>query len=237
MKKLIMLGLVLVLFCPAIHAKRKKEKAGDVQESTYIDKMYNFKFTLNDEDWKYKIGDNEEHFRLILTQKNPKIPTDYLDAPDYTYVPRIVVYADTSSWDVFSFLDSLISKTYSSDQKKEILKEFEIINPQAVLEGTEQDPTNTRQRLTVDIGGETGLYWEGQAQYRKYLPSPSDATKGKVVYGAYGGGITVGKKGKTIVLFCVMSEWDFFAPVMDQAMAMIKSLAWVGEEKETEDKK
>ncbi len=237
MKKLIMLSLVLVLFCPTIHAKKKKEKAGEVQGSTYIDKRYNFKFTLNEEIWKYKIGDSEERFRLILSQKNPRIPPDYLDASEFTYVPRIVVYADTSSWDVFSFLDSLISKTYSSDQKKEIFKEFEIINPQAVLEGTEREPTVTRQRLTVNIGGETGLYWEGQAQYRKYLPSPSDATKGKVVYGAYGGGIVVGKKGKTIVLFHVMSEWDFFAPIMDQAMVMIKSLAWVGEEKKTEDKK
>jgi hypothetical protein len=237
MKKLIMLSLVVALFCPTIHAKRKKEKAGEVQKSTYVDKQYNFKFTLNDEAWKYKIGDNEDRFRLILTQKNPKIPTDYLDAQDYTYVPRIVVYADTSSWDVFSFLDSLTSETYSSDPKKEILKEFEIINPQAAMEGTEREPIVTRQRLTVNIGGETGLLWEGQAQYRKYLPSPSDASKGKVVYGAYGGGIVVGKKGKTIVLFHVMSEWDFFAQVMDQAMAMIKSLTWVGEEEKTEDKK
>ena len=237
MKKLIMLSLVLVLFCPTIHAKKKKEKAGEVEKSTYIDKQYSFKFTLDENGWKCKIEDNEELFRLILSQKNPKIPPDYLDAPDYTYVPRIVVFADTSSRDVFSFLDSLVSKTYSSDQKKEILKEFEIINPQAVLEGTEQEQTVTRQRLTVDIGGETGVYWEGHAQYRKYLPSPTDANKGKVVYGAYGAGIVVGKKDNTIVLFYVMSEWDFFAQIMDQAMVMIKSLAWVAEEKKTEDKK
>lgn len=235
MKKLIMFSLVLVLFCPSIQARRKKEKAGEVQKSTYIDKKYNFKFTL-DEGWKYKIGNNKGHFRLILTQKNPKIPTDYIDAEDYTYVPRIVVYADTSSLDVFTFLDSLISDKYSSDQKKEILKEFEIINPQVVEEGTERDPVVSRKRLTINIGGETALQWEGQVKYIKYVTTSASAMGGKRVYGAYGGGIVVAKKGQIIVLFHIMSEWDFFASVMDQALAMIKSLEWTGQEKKAEEK-
>ena len=236
MKRLIAFGLVLALFAPALHARRKKEKAGSVKKMVYTDKKYNFDFTIDD-GWKYKIQKNEENFRLVLTQKNYEIPSDYLDAPDFTQVPRIVVYADTSSKDVFSFLDSLTSDTYSSDQKKEILKEFEIINEMAVEEGTEREATVTRKRLTVDIGGETAVHWEGQVQYIKYVTTSASALGGKRVYGAYGGGIVVAKKGKTIVLFHVISEWDFFRPIMDEVLAMIKTMDWVEEEKGTEEKK
>jgi hypothetical protein len=149
-------------------------------------------------------------------------------------VPRIVVYADTSSLDVFAFLDSLMSNTYSSDQKKQILKEFEIINEQAVEENTERETTVTRKRLTINLGGETAVQWEGQAKYIKYVTSSATAIGGERVYGAYGGGIAVAKQGKTVVLFHVMSEWDFFAPIMNEAMTMLKSLQWAQPQKEGE---
>ena len=236
MKKLILACLVLALFAPSLQARKKKEKAGKVESLVYIDNKYDFSFSIG-KDWKYTVQLNKENFRIVLTQRSYETPHDYLDAPEYTKVPRIVVYGDTSSISALVFLDSLVSGTYSSDQKKEILKEFEILNEQAVEEGTERDKTVTRKRRTITIDELSAAVWEGKANYRKYIPEPSDPNKGMRVYGAYGGGIVVAKKDNTIVLFHVISEWDYFANIMQEALIMITTLNWGGEEKEENKEK
>ncbi len=236
MKKLILACLVLALFAPSLQARKKKEKAGKVENLVYIDKKYDFSFSIN-KGWKYAVQLDKENFRVVLTQRSYETPHDYLDAQEYTKVPRIVVYADTSSISTLVFLDSLVSGTYSSDQKKEILKEFEIIDEQAIEEGTERDKTVTRKRRTITIDELTAALWEGKANYRKYVSTSVSAIGGKRVYGAYGGGIVVAKKDNTIVLFHVISEWDYFANIMQDALTMITTLNWGGEEKEDNKEK
>jgi len=236
MKRLILICLVFALFVPNLYAKRKTEKAGSVKDLVYTDKKYDFKFTI-DKGWKCKLRPNKGNYRMVLTQKNYEIPPDYMDAPGFTYVPRLVVYVDTTSMDVFAFLDSLRSEKYSSGQKKDILKEFEILNEQAVEEGTERQKTVTRQRRTITIGGGKAVLWEGQAQYVKYVSTSASSIGGKRVYGAYGGGVVAVKKGNTIVLFHVMSEWDFFASVKKDFMVMVNSFQWGGAQKGKEEKK
>lgn len=231
MKKLILACLVLVLFVPSLQARKKEKKAGKVKDLVYTDKKYDFSFSIG-KGWKYTVQLDKKNFRIVLTQRSYDTPHDYLDTPEYTKVPRIVVYADTSSISALVFLDSLVSRTYSSDQKKEILGEFEIINEQAVEEGTERDKTVTRKRRTITIDELSAAVWEGKANYRKYIPKPSDPNIGMRVYGAYGGGIVVAKKDNTIVLFHVISEWDYFANIMQDALTMITTLNWGGEEKE-----
>ncbi len=231
MKKLILACLVLALFAPSLQARKKEKKAGKVKDLVYTDKKYDFSFSIG-KGWKYTVQLDKKNFRIVLTQRSYDTPHDYLDTPEYTKVPRIVVYADTSSISALVFLDSLVSGTYSSDQKKEILGEFEIINEQAVEEGTERDKTVTRKRRTITIDELSAAVWEGKANYRKYIPKPSDPNIGMRVYGAYGGGIVVAKKDNTIVLFHVISEWDYFANVMQDALTMITTLNWGGEEKE-----
>ena len=225
MKRLIIVGLVLALAVSAADARRKRPKAGKVKDRVYCDNQYGFCMTL-DEHWKYSIGYAKDHFRLVLTQKNYEIPPDYMDAPEYTKVPRIVVYADTSSMTSSQLLDSLISETYSSDQKKEILKEFEILNRSMVEEGTERDATVTRKKRTLVIDGEPAAEWHGRAEYRKYVQTSATAIGGTRVYGAYGGGVVVAKKGDVVVLFHVISEWAYFENIMKQAISMISTLDW-----------
>lgn len=236
MKKLILTCLVLALLVPSLQARKKKEEAGIVKDLVYTDKKYDFSFNIA-KGWKYKIQPNKGNFRVVLTQKNYETPPDYMDAPEYTKVPRIVFYADTSSMGVLTFMDSLLSKTYSSDQKEEILKEFEILNEQAVEEGTERDKTVTRKRRTVIIDEQRAALWEGKANYRKYVSTSVTALGGTRVYGAYGGGIVVAKRDKTIVLAHVISEWGYFANIMQDALAMITTLNWGGEDEEKEETK
>jgi len=236
MKKLILACLVLALFVPSLQARKKKEEAGKVKDLVYTDKKYDFSFSIN-KGWNYNIQANKENFRVVLTQRSYDNPPDYLDTPEYTKVPRIVVYADTSSISALVFLDSLVSGTYSSDQKQEILKEFEIINEQAVEEGTERDKTVTRKRGTITIDELSAALWEGKANYRKYVSTSISAIGGRRVYGAYGGGVVVAKKDNTIVLFHVISEWNYFANIMQDALAMITTLNWGSEKKEEKKEK
>jgi len=217
MKRLLILASLILMIVPSVDARRKKEKAGEIDKDTYTDKAYGFQIKM-DEGWKVKINEADDPMRLVLVQKNYLIPTDYSDAPDYTKVPRIVVYADTSSLPAATFVDSLVSPTYESDQKKEIKKEFEILWEQELIPQGEQ---------RVDIAGERGAIWSAKATYMKEVATSANSLGGKRVYGAYGGAIIGVKKGDTIVLFHVMSEWQYFNDdVFKDAMTFVRSLTW-----------
>ena len=116
MKNLLIVTLFLAFGISTALAGRVKELSGTVENNVFKDKKYNFSLTLND-DWKYTLQKNEENFRLLLTQRNYDIPSGYISAPDYTQIPRIVLWTDTTSLNAFGFLDSLVSNTWRSGQK------------------------------------------------------------------------------------------------------------------------
>ncbi len=235
MKKLILACLIVTLAAPGLQARKKKDQAGKVQDKVFTDNKYNFSISIN-EGWKYKIQLDKSNFRLVLTQKNFEVPTDYRNASEYTKVPRIVFYADTTSMGAMAFLDSLLSGTYASHQKKEILKEFEILNDQAIEEGTEREKTITKRRTTLSVGGQVGAIWQGKSNYRKPIPHPSDINKGMMVSAAYGGGIVIARKDNTVVLCHVICEFDYFDDIMKEMMEMITSITWGGEIPRKEEK-
>ncbi len=221
MKKLVLLGLLVMLAAPGADARRKTKKAGKVEGLTYVDSKFDFKLTLSN-GWKYKIGKNKDNYRLVLTQKNYQIPPDYIDAPDYTKVPRLVVFVDTCQMGPLPFIDSLLSDKYSSKQKKEILKEFEIFHDYS--EGRQQ--VVPRQRKPITVNDQKGVLWTGKGIYVKEVSMSSSSTTdaGKRVTGAYGGGVAVVRKGDILVAFHVMCEWDYFPAVLEDVMGMVNSL-------------
>ena len=220
MKRLLIIASLFILLVPSADARRKRDKAGDINKDTYVDKKFGFSLKL-DEQWKVKINDNDDNFRLVLVQKNYLIPPDYADAPDYTKVPRVVVYADTTSMGLTAFVDSLVSNTYKSDQMSTIKKEFEILWEQELV---------PRGEDRLDVAGEKAVRWTGQAKYVKEVATSASSIGGKRVYGAYGGAIIGVKKKDTIVLFHVMSEWQYFQAVLDETMVFVNSLAWNDEQ-------
>ncbi len=225
MKRLLLLVMVLLLAVPTVEARKKKDKAGKMVGSVYQDKKYDFKLTVH-ENWKARIEKNKSNFRLILTQRKYGTPSDYADAPDYTKVPRVAVFVDTSSMGVFPFVDSLLSEGYKSEQKKTLLKEFEFLNePEIIPKG----------RSRIEVGGESGLIWKGQSKYIKEVQTSAGAVGGKRVYGSYGGAILAAKNKKTntIVLFHLMCEWEYFEPVLNEVKAIVTSLEWLPGEEES----
>ena len=225
MRRLIITLIIMAIAVPCLQARRPRDKAGEVKNDVYSDKKYNFKLTLNDE-WKYKIKKNDSKFRLVLVQKNYEIPPDYLDAPDYTMVPRLVLWVDTTSMSAFAFLDSLISENYSSDQRKELLREFDILNDNISEGGNSREKLVTRKKKAFNIEDKKALLWTGQMKYRKEVAISASSIGGKRVIGAYGGSMVGIKDGDNIYMFHLICEWNYFESNLAKAMQIIESITW-----------
>jgi hypothetical protein len=214
MKRILICGLFLILVAPVTEARRQQKKAGEIVGDIFKDHAYGFEVKVN-ENWKPKVGKEGEKVRIVLEQKNFSIPSDYINAKQYTKIPIVYMYVDTSSLGPHAFIDSLISPNYKSGQKNAILKEFEILNE------PEQIPM---QRSRLEIAGQSGLLWKVQAKYKKEVASSSSSMSGSMLNRSYGGAIAAVKIDDKIVMFYVITEWEFFEPVMQEVLPMIQSL-------------
>jgi len=221
MKRFLIVFMSLLLVAAfSVEAKRKSPKAGNVKDGVYTDSEYDFSLKLP-ESWKFKINKKDDPIRMVLIQKNYQIPPDYIDAPDYTYVPRIVVFAGKSDMNVFAFMDSLLSDSYKSEVKDEMMKEFEIFHDS--FEGREE--IVPRGRKTISFGEAKGVFWTAKGRYVKEVSLSSSGVGGKRVYGDYGGAVVLLQKDDILVAFHVMSEWNFFEQeVLPEADSMISSI-------------
>ncbi|MDD3731447.1 MAG: hypothetical protein PHU88_03625 [candidate division Zixibacteria bacterium] len=222
MKKLLIIISIILIVVPFAEARRKVKKAGEINNNVYIDNDYGFKLTLNNE-WNSRIRKGEENYRLVLVKKNYDIPMEYKDAPDYTQVPRIIVYADTSSIPILAFIDSLMSDSYKSEQKKNILKEFEILNESDLI-------PKGRKPISIGKSQSQGFQWLAQAKYTKEVATSAASLGGQRVYSSYGGAIVAINNNNTILLFHLMCEYQFFEPIFNQMLQIINTLEWVEQE-------
>ena len=222
MRKLLLLFMLVLLVTPTLFAGRKKEKAGTISDYVYTDKEYKFSLTLNEE-WKSKIQKNDEDFRLAITQINYGVPPEYVETPDYTKIPRMVVYVVKTDLPPRVFLDSLASNSYDSDVKNELKKEFEIISLTSSTGFTPEDLI-IRQKKSLDIGDHEGAYLTGQVKYTNEVALSASSIGGKRVKGGFGGAIAAVKDGDNMIVFHVISEWNYFEPVFDEALKIITSL-------------
>ncbi|MEW6049823.1 MAG: hypothetical protein AB1644_02000 [Candidatus Zixiibacteriota bacterium] len=216
MRRSILMLLAVLAAMPSADAARKKPSAGTIQEGVYRDSKYGFELKMS-ENWKAIISKDEDNLRLALVQRNYGIPPRYQNAPDYTVIPRIAVFADTSTLGAAAMLDSLLSQTCKSKQKKEILKEFEFLNLNDII---------PRNRKFTQVAGEAAVVWEGTVKYVKDISTSTSDVGGVRESGAYGGAVITTKKGNTILLFHLMCEDDFYNDVMKDALGIVNSLSW-----------
>ena len=224
-KRLILVVLALSVCFSLADARRKSAKAGELENGWYVDGEHGFKFRLPD-GWSVSIKEKDDPVRLVLVQKNYGVPPDYRDAEDYTQVPRMTVYVAKSDWSAIAFRDSLLSKTFDNEQKKNIVKYFEILNDMALGEGTKREAVVTKAKETMYIDSLPAVSWSGKSQYIKSITLSASSQSGKRVYGDYAGTIIAVKNGGKILLFHAMTEGMFHAPVMAELQPMIQSLDW-----------
>ena len=220
MRKLIytvsIMALICMLLVPAVDAGRKVKKTGKVVDNVFTDGKYLFNIAL-DKEWKTSTQKADNAIRLILTQKNYASPTYYINTPDYTRVPVIAIYADTSSMDIGAFIDSLASETYESDQKKDVLKEFEILyEPELV----------PQDKKRFKINGLKAYSWKARAMYTEEVSTSASSIGGKRVKGSYGGAIVGVKKDNLMIVFHVICEWQYFRDIYSTTLLLANSIEW-----------
>lgn len=224
MKKVLIVCLTIFLVLPSVFAARKKDKAGKIENDVFTDKKYNFQLTLPDT-WKVKVKKNKDNYRMVLTQVDYAIPPDYNNAPDYTMIPRTVVFVGETKLSTAAFIDSMISNSYKSDIKKDIYKEFEILSP-PVGSGFKAEKLVPRKRKSIQIGNVKGTRWTGRLKYTNEVAVSASSMGGKRVKGAYGGMIVAIKKDDTILLFHTISEWIYFENIAAEIFGVINTLKW-----------
>jgi hypothetical protein len=220
MKRLIILGIALLVAVPTVDARRKVAKAGTIENNLFTDADNGIELTIH-ENWKAKLGKDKDRIRLLLTKRTYDIPSDYIDAPDYTQVPMLTVYLDTTTLGAYAFIDSLMSESFRSKQKDEIARDFPILNERDIV---------PKKRSRFEVDGEAGLVWSAQAKYMKEIQSSMGSSSGTRVRRSYGGAIAAVKKGDKIILFHVMTEYEFFDPIMAEVMEIIQSLKFADED-------
>jgi hypothetical protein len=214
MKRVLICGLLLLMAAPIAEARRKEKKGGEIVGNQFKDAEYGLELTLN-ENWKPKIGKAGDKTRLTLVQRNYSVPPDYKNVPDYTYIPIMIVFADTTTLGAHAFIDSLTSQTFKSGQKNAILKDFEILNEAELI---------PLQRSRMELAGESALMWKARANYKKEIRTSTSSSTSRMVNRSYGGAIAAVKVDGNILLFYVMSEWEYFEPVLSEVLPIIESL-------------
>ncbi|MEW5796400.1 MAG: hypothetical protein AB1772_08550 [Candidatus Zixiibacteriota bacterium] len=220
MRRTLIAGLLALLAVSAVEARRQGKKAGEITGDIYRDSKYGFELKIHG-NWKHKIGDADAAVRISLIQRSFGIPVDFVDNKEYTTIPQLLVFVDTSSLGAHVFIDSLLSPNFKSDQKNDVLKEFVVLAEQELV---------PLQRSRMEIAGQSALLWKARAHYKKDIPLSSSSTAVRAVRRSYGGAIAAVKVGNNIVLFHVMSEWEFFEPVLQEVLPMIESLKVLQEE-------
>lgn len=209
--------LVLAVFgASTAQAGRVSQRSGELKDNVYTDNSYDFSITLLS-NWKGRTGKEKDKVRLTATQVNYDIPAEYAEAPDYTQVPRIVIYADTSTMSAAQFLDSIVLPGFKSKQKNEMLKEFEFLLERDIV---------PRGRRPIDVGGVSGMRWDAQAKYIKDVQLSASATSGTRVNGSYGGSLISVKKGSTIFVIYLTCEWDYFEAIQNELFKMLAGFSW-----------
>ncbi len=224
MFRVCLISICLALMVTTAWAGRKKDKAGSVENGVYTDDSYSFSLTLP-QNWKSKIYNDKDNIRLSMTQSNFEVPNDYIKTPEHTKVPRITVFSDTTSMSLMDFIDSLVSSSYKSGQKKEMLKEFEILHSGPLGDANVQ-PVSPRRRSPITVGEQQGVIWSGQSKYIKEISVSASSVGGKRVDAAYGGSILALKKDRTIVVFHLICEWLYFPALDKDLQAVAGTLKW-----------
>ncbi len=235
MKRIVIACFLLIFAASIAEAGRRRPRSGKVKDNVYVDSKYGFKITLN-KGWKHSLRKENDNYRLLLTKRKYEIPSDYTNAPDYTQIPRIIIWTDTTSLPTFAFLDSLVSETWNTKQKKELLKECEIIASD-ISSGSRRERFIPRGRKPVVLSGEQAILWQAKSTYVKEVAVSSSGLASKRVYGAYGGAIVVVKKGNRVFVFHLMTEWSYFENNLKETLNIISTFEFTSEsDKEKSDK-
>ncbi len=228
-KKLLITFIVLVL-AVNIAGARKTSKAGKIVGGIYTDAEYNFSFGISD-DWDTSVKKGKKPVRITLIKKEYDIPMHFQHAATYTTIPKITVYADTTSLGLKQFVDSLLVDKYKTSQKKAIMEEFKLLYG---------DYTSKKNSKKV-VGDLVGYKISGEQKYSVRVSTAGaggDEMAGSfgdydVVSDFFAGSVFFAKHENTIVMMHFICESRYFEMLDLDFEKIIKTFKF-GESQEKE---
>ncbi len=213
MRYLISIILAILIVVPQGYAKKKKAKAGKISDNIYKDIKYNFQFELP-ENWERKVQKEKSNLRLLLTQKDPKVPDELMMTPEYAMVPSFFIYINESPLKPSEFIDSMISETYKSKIKDDIYMDLIPEDDNIEFHGLK---TSKIRKITLDEI--TGINWLGTASFT----FESGTHKKNLTYTTF---CIAVKKEKNMLLFLGRCEIQFVDEISGILLNMANSLNW-----------
>lgn len=207
MFKRLLVSFIILMLVVNIAGARKRSKAGKIENGIYTDAAFNFSFSINDA-WDSSIKKGKKPVRITLLKKEYDIPMHFQHVSTYTTIPKITVYADTTSLGLKQFVDSLLADKYKSPQKKAILNEFKLLY---------RDFTIKKNSKKI-VGDLSGHKISGEQKYVVKISSAGsggDEMSGSfgdydVVSEFFGGSVFFAKQGNTIVMMHFICEDRYF---------------------------
>lgn len=215
-KRLLIIFMIVLIAVPAVFARRKSKKAGDIDKLVYTDNMYNFSFTLLD-NWDPDVQKEDAMMRLEMIQEDHKIPPELMQYPQMARTPKIQVFVSDEGEDATPqlFIDNIIDMKYKSDIKGEIMKEIAVLEENITFDGFDQS-----QKNLIEIDGKQAIQWVGSADYTK------DLGMGETIPRSYAVCFIAIKNGKEMLTFSMICENQFMGDIFEEMKKMAESVKW-----------
>jgi len=225
MFKRLFTGFLILVLAVNIAGARKRSRAGKIDDGIYTDAKYNFSFSING-NWDTSIKKGNKPVRITLVKKEYDIPMHFQHVPSYTMIPKITIYADTTSLGLKQFVDSLLADKYKSPQKKAILNEFKLLYGDFTL----------KKNSKKIIGDLVGHKISGEQKYTIRVSSSGaggDEMSGTfgdydVVSDFYAGSVFFAKNGNMIVMMHFICEARYFETLDLEFEKIIKTFKFGG---------
>lgn len=217
--KFVGIAVTVVLFIACIGAPVQAKKAGEVKDSVYQDGTYNFSFTVPD-GWSTSVKSSKYALRLTMDQKSPVPPYQFRgNLRDYMQIPTMAVIVDTTSLGANEFVDSLLSSTFESKQKKFMDKYLKIFSR----------PYELVKRQEVTFQGKLSVMMEARQAY-EITVAQQGSDKADVVNDNKYGTVFVTVRDGDVYLITMICEYRTSQQIVDMYNRMISSLKFGSEQ-------
>jgi hypothetical protein len=225
-KRFVQITITIVFLLSVIGIPALAKKAGEIKDGVYRDDSYGFSITIP-ETWSANIKKSKSVIRLTMDEKSPVPPFHFQgDLRDYMQIPTMVLIVDTTSFDVGTFVDSLLASGYDSKQKKYFMKYLKIVSR----------PHEIIKRREVTIEGETAVILEARQAYEMEV-SQRGSDRASVVNDYKYGSIFFTVRDGHVYILHMICEYQTSATILEVYNLVLGSLKFgPGPEAEAETK-
>jgi len=214
MKRLLIVSLVILICLPSAFARKKRAKSGEIKNNVYTDATYNFKLTIL-ENWEAELQKPKKQCRLVLQQKDHKIPGELMAYPGLAKVPTLEIHIIEESLNPGALVDSIASNSYKSKNKKEILKNILQLEENLYFDGLTRE-----NKKSLEIDGKKAARWDGGSHFTKKISMDETIPR------TYGVGMVAINNGELTIVCLLDCEKTFYNELIKEVVTIAESLKW-----------